>query len=95
MDHVRKFFFILFLSILFSVQSYGQRDPISVYGYFDLVGRDFFEREFPNGAKENPPPTFILLRTHILLNSQFARNWRILRQGCHLRIMRRQPEWFF
>lgn len=55
---------------------YGQELPISVYGYLDLVARDFGKRQYPNGANENPPPTFLLLRTHILLNSNFAERWQ-------------------
>ncbi|MCH7754281.1 hypothetical protein IH970_04035 [candidate division KSB1 bacterium] len=69
---------VLFAACLcFSVSNhcFGQSKPLSVCGYFDLIGRDFSERTFPNGAKENPPPTFALLRTHILLNSNFMKNW--------------------
>ena len=60
------------LCILVSNYCYGQELPISVYGYSDIIGRDIFEREFPNGAKEDPPPTFIQLRTHILLSSKIS-----------------------
>ena len=63
------------MAVLFSTHSYGQKPQLSVYGYFDLVARDFSEREFPNGATENPAPTFLLLRTHILLNSKFSEDW--------------------
>lgn len=69
--------FIAMLFVLFcSKHLHGQKIPISVFGYFDLIASDFSERVFPNGATENPPPTFILLRTHILFNSNFAQNWR-------------------
>ena len=76
MKRIRIILLTIFAGLLFSSYSYGQKSPISVYGYFDLVGRDFLKREFPNGAEENPPPTFSLLRTHILFNSRFSEDWR-------------------
>lgn len=63
------------IGVLFANCCYGQVDQLSVYGYLNLISRDFFEREFPNGATENPPATFSLLRTHILLNSKISTNW--------------------
>ena len=76
MKRIRIILLTIFAGLLLSTDSYGQKSPISVYGYFDLVGRDFLRREFPNGAKEDPPPSFSLLRTHILFNSRFSEDWR-------------------
>lgn len=75
MRYVSKLSLGIILILLLFKTSYGQF-PITVYGYSDLVARNFFERQFPNGAKENPPPTFLMLRTHVLLNSHFAENWQ-------------------
>ena len=76
MQYIKVILFAACFSLSVSNLCFGQSKPLSVYGYFDLIARDFSEREFPNGAKENPPSTFVLLRTHILLNSSFMENWR-------------------
>ena len=76
MNRIAFTFFLIAINPLISPYCYGQEIPLSLYGYFDFVGRDFLEREFPNGAIEDPPPTFTLLRTHILLNSALAENWQ-------------------
>ena len=64
------------MTVLFMGHSHAQHVPMVIFGYTDLVLRDFGEREYPSGARENPPPTFLILRTHLLLNSTFAENWR-------------------
>ena len=75
MKHICTVWTITAMGLLFSTGCYGEQPQLSVYGYLDLVARDFSEREFPNGATENQPPTFILLRTHVLLSSNFSESW--------------------
>ncbi|GBD88173.1 hypothetical protein BMS3Abin03_02108 [bacterium BMS3Abin03] len=69
-------YLILVLILCFSESLLSQEKPISIYGYLDLAGRDVSKKQFFNGATENPPSTFMLLRTHILLNSHFYKNWK-------------------
>lgn len=70
---------LIFLATTIGISLPGychSQEVLTTYGYSDLVFRDFGKREFPNGATENPPPTFGLLRTHVLMNSQLAEDWR-------------------
>ena len=77
MSRLRNTLFFIFILLVSLTENYlGQEKPISIYGYLDLIGRDIYERQFPNNATQNPPPTFVLLRTHILLNSHFHENWK-------------------
>ncbi|MCH9030529.1 MAG: hypothetical protein IH819_13210, partial [Bacteroidetes bacterium] len=77
MSRLRNTLFFIFILLVSLTENYlGQEKPISIYGYLDLIGRDIYERQFPNGATQNPPPTFVLLRTHIMLNSHFHENWK-------------------
>ena len=78
LNYIRITLLTIFVSSLLSTYSYGQKPPIRVFGYFDLVAKDFLNREFPNGSQEDPPPTFSLLRTHILFSSRFSEDWRSL-----------------